>query len=97
MSEIDQPIPGSYFPKNEKSDVYAKRLGGFDIYKSKRLWMALVAVEKTNMNKRTVKWFRWEMRSGDWKTDLCNMSVDYLDFDELKRKIILLKELYNIK
>lgn len=97
MSEIDQPMPGSYFPSSEDSDKYAKRLGGFDIYKSDTSWMALVVVENTINNKRLVKWFRWQKRSGDWKIVLCNMRVDYLDFDGVKRKIILLKEIYNIK
>ena len=97
MSEIDQPMPGSYFPSSENSDRYAKRLGGFDIYKSKTSWMALVTVENTENMKKSVKWYRWQIRMGVWKNVLCNMKVDYLDFDEIKRKIILLKEVYKIK
>ena len=97
MSEIDQPMPGSYFPTSENSDKYAKRLGGFDIYKSELFWMALVAVENTNNAKRSVKWFRWQKRPDGWTIVLCNMKVDYLDFNEIKSKIILLKEIYKIK
>ena len=97
MSEIDQPMPGSYFPSSKNSDRYAKRLGGFDIYKSKSSWMALVAVENTEDKKKSVKWYRWQIRNGIWKNVLCNMKVSYLDFDEIKRKMILLKEIYEIK
>ena len=97
MSEIDQPMPGSYFPTSENSDIYAKRLGGFDIYKSDTSWMALVAIENTTNKKRSVKWYRWQKRLDDWKNVLCNMKVDYLDFNEIKGKMILLKEIYEIK
>ena len=96
-SNDEQPLPGDYFPENKDTAEYAKRLGGFDIYKSGKLWMALVVTEDTTRNQKSVKWFRWQIRKGEWKNTLCNMKVDYLDFDEIIRKIDLLKEIYKIK
>ena len=96
MSEDEQPMPGSYFPTNSNSDEYAKRLGGFDIYKSTKVWMAFVAVEDNN-NRKSIKWYRWQKRGDNWKITLCNMKIDYLDFDSLKRKISILKTAYQIK
>ena len=97
-SEDSEPMPGDYFPTTDNSNLYAKRLGGFDIYKSERWWQAIVVVEATTRNnKRSIKWFRWESRGSGWKVGLCNMKVDYLNFDDIKNKIQILKKHYQIK
>ena len=98
MSDSDKPpLPGDYFPKplpiNEK---FVKRLGGFDILKDDWKWWALVATEDTTKNKKSVKWYRWNLEYGDWKIGRCNIDVHHLDFEDLKRKIDLLKEIYKI-
>ena len=98
MSDSDKPpLPGDYFPKplpiNEK---FVKRLGGFDILKDDWKWWALVATEDTTKNKKSVKWYRWNLEYGDWKIGRCNIDVLHLDFEDLKRKIDLLKEIYKI-
>ena len=90
-----EPAPGDYFPSNDTSHIYAKRLGGFDLYKSTKSWLAIVATED-QYGKRSVKMFRWQKRISGWKNTLCNMKIDYLDFDEIREKINILKEKYGI-
>jgi len=92
----NEPMLGDYFPTNENSDKFAKRLGGFDIYKSGKAWQAIIAVENTENSKRSIKWFRWQQRQDEWKIGLCNMKVDYMDFDNIKNKIKILKKIYDI-
>ena len=95
MLPLDRPTPGSYFPSSDNSNTYAKRLGGYDLYKSGKSWLAIVATED-QYGKRSVKMFRWQKRISGWKNTLCNMKIDYLDFDEIKEKINVLKEKYGI-
>ena len=102
VSKDEQPLPGDYFPKatafNEK---WVKRLGGFDISKDSDWWQALVVTEdttkNTTKNTRVVRWYRWELKYGNWQPTLALSKVNHLDFVDLKRKIELLKEIYKIK
>ena len=96
--DVQQPMPGDYFPKplpyNEK---FVKRLGGFDILKDAWRWWALVATEDTTKHKRSVKWYRWTLEKGNyWKIGNCNIDVHHLDFEDLKRKMNILKKVYKI-
>lgn len=90
-----EPAPGDYFPSNDTSHIYAKRLGGFDLYKSTKSWLAIVATED-QYGKRSVKMFRWQKRISVWKNTLCNMRIDYLDFDLINEKIKVLKKEFGI-
>ena len=92
---LDEPTPGSYFPSNDTSHIYAKRFGGFDLYKSAKSWLAIVATED-QYGKRSVKMFRWQKRISGWKNTLCNMKIDYLDFDLINEKIKVLKKKFGI-
>ena len=86
-----EPAPGNYFPSNDTSHIYAKRLGGFDLYKSAKSWLAIVATED-QYGKRSVKMFRWQKRISGWKIRLCNMRIDYLDLILINDKIKVLKK-----
>ena len=98
VSKDEQPMPGDYFPKaTPRNEKFVKRLGGFDIYKDSWGWQALVATEDTTKNRRSVKWYRWTLDYGNWNNAYCNMKVNHLDFDEIKRKMNILKEVYKIK
>ena len=89
-------MPGDYFPKSiPYYEKFAEKLGGFDISKDAWTWMALVATEDTTKNKKSVKWYRWNL-DRDWIVGSCNMDVHNLDFKDIKRKIDLLKEIYKI-
>lgn len=92
----NEAMPGDYFPTSENSDKFAKRLAGFDIYKSSNAWQAIIVVENTVNNKRSIKWFRWQQREEGWKIGLCNMQVDYIDFNDIIKKINILKKNYRI-
>jgi len=92
---LDEPTPGSYFPSNENSHIYAKRLGGYDLYKSSKTWMALVAIED-QYGKKSIKWYRWQKRMSVWKNTLCNMKIDYLDFILINEKIQILKKKFDV-
>ena len=98
MSDSDKPpLPGDYFPKSlPYYEKFAKKLGGFDILKDEWKWWALVATEDTTKNKKSVKLYRWTLERGYWKIGNCNIDVHNLDFEDLKRKIDLLKEVYKI-
>ena len=95
MLSIEKPAPGSHFPSSANSDIYAKRLGGYDLYKSNKSWLAIVAIQD-QYGKRAVKLYRWQQRFSGWKNTLCNMKIDYLDFILISEKVKILKEEYNI-
>ena len=98
MSDSEKPpLPGDYYPKSlPYYEKFAKKLGGFDILKDEWKWWALVATEDSTKNKRSIKWYRWNLEYGNWKIGNCNIDVHNLDFEDLKRKIDLLKEIYQI-
>ena len=92
---IEKPTPGSYFPSSDNSDIYAKRLGGYDLYKSNKSWLAIVAIQD-QYGKRAVKLYRWQKRISGWRNTLCNMKIDYLDFILISEKVKILKEKFGI-
>ena len=99
MSDSEKPpLPGDYFPQSVGTEKYAKKLGGYDIYKNKRntLWNAIVAVENPTTKRRSVKFYRWTMMPNGWRVGDSNFAIDYFDFDEIKRKVEILKEIYKI-
>jgi hypothetical protein len=78
---------------------FLKQLGGFDIYRSPSLIMAIVAVEGQN-GVRDIRFYRWQLRtdkqSGEetWKVDLARFSVRRFDFKEIAMKVERLKETF---
>ncbi len=76
---------------------FLKQLGGFDIYRSPKLIMAILAVE-TEQGKRDIRFYRWQLRksaqSGEesWKVDLARFSVGRFDFKDIAAKVELLKQ-----
>ena len=79
----DYPIRGGEFHK---------QLGGFDIYRSPNLIMAIVAVE-LERGTRDIRFYRWQLRkdaqSGQetWKVDLARFSVGRFDFKDIAAKV----------
>ncbi len=72
-----------------------KVLQGYDIYRSNKLIVALVAVEG-NFG-RDLRMYRWQMRNNSWKVDLCRMSVADWKWDEVSTKAKELIQKYGIK
>lgn len=76
---------------------FLKQLGGFDIYRSPNLIMAVVAVETQN-GTRDIRFYRWQLRkdkqSGEeaWKVDLARFSVGRFDFADIAAKVERLKQ-----
>jgi hypothetical protein len=97
-SKDEQPISGDYYPKSiPYYEKFAEKLGGFDISKDAWTWMALVATEDTTKHgQKSVKLYRWNLNFGNWKIGNCNIDVHHLDFEDLKRKMNILKEIYKI-
>ena len=75
-----------------REDEYLKQLGGFDIYRSPNLIMAIVAVE-SEMGTRDIRFYRWQLttdaESGQeaWKVDLAHFSVEQFDFKDIAAKV----------
>ena len=73
------------------------QLGGFDIYRSINLIMAVVAVEK-GQGVRDIRFYRWQLRksaqSGEesWKVDLARFSVNRFDFKDISSKVERLRQ-----
>jgi hypothetical protein len=71
---------------------FLKQLGGFDIYRSSNLIMAIVAVE-AERGTRDIRFYRWQLRkdarSGQeaWKVDLARFSVGRFDFKDIAEKV----------
>ena len=61
-----------------------KVLDGYDIYRSSKLIVAMVAVE--SQFGRDLRLYRWQNRKGTWKVDLCRMSVARWSGDSLATK-----------
>lgn len=78
---------------------FLKQLGGFDIYRSPNLIMAIVAVE-TQSGVGDIRFYRWQLRkdkqSGEeaWKVDLARFSVRRFDFNEVAAKVERLRQLF---
>ena len=66
------------------SDFY-EVLDGFDIYRSDDLIVAIVAVKsKEDID---VRFYRWHKKAGEWKVDLCRMSVLGWNMTDIYNKI----------
>jgi hypothetical protein len=78
---------------------FLKPLGGFDIYRSPNLIMAIVAVETQN-GARDIRFYRWQLRKGKqsgeeaWKVDLARFSVGRFDFKAIAEKVERLRQLF---
>ena len=90
---ISEPEPAEYY-KPYIDDHYTV-LGGFDIAKSKSIWIALVAVDGGRGN--DIRFYKWVQRYGTWKVDLARMSCSYWNWDEISEKVNILKEKYGIQ
>lgn len=78
------------YPVSEQYKV----LEGYDIYRSENLIIALVAVESKGT--RDLRLYRWQKRKGEWKVDLCRMSVARWQWNTVAEKAKELAEKYNI-
>lgn len=68
------------YPVSEQYKV----LDGYDIYRSENLIIALVVVE--GQGGRDLRLYRWQRRKGEWKVDLCRMSVARWQWDQIVSK-----------
>ena len=75
---------------------FLKQLGGFDIYRSQTLIMAVVAVE-SERGARDIRFYRWQLRrdakseQDSWKVDLARFSVNRFDFKDIAARVEQLK------
>jgi hypothetical protein len=89
---ISEPEPAEYY-KPYIDDHYTV-LGGFDIAKSKSIWIALVAVD--GGRGKDIRFYKWVSRSDTWKVDLARMSCAYWDWDGISEKVQILKKKFNM-
>lgn len=68
-------------------------LDGFDVYRSNKLIIAFVVQSQKGRNLRL---YRWQNRNGQWKVDLCQMSVDSWNWEQISSKINTLCTNYSI-
>lgn len=80
----------SKYPVSE----HFKVLDGYDIYRSNNLIIALVAVEANN--RKDLRLYRWQNRQGNWKVDLCRMSVTKWNWDKVAEKAKELTSKYEL-
>ncbi len=76
------------------SDTF-KVLEGFDILRTDKLIIAIVAVEIDQ--KRDVRLYRWQKRGEDWKVDLCRMSISKWNFTDIYNVVSEFKQKYKIR
>ena len=81
-------------PKYPVSATY-KVLDGHDIYRSNNLIVALVVVE--SQFGKDMRLYRWVMRNGVWKVDLCRMGVKKWKWNEIAAKAAEFTEKYGLK
>jgi len=92
---ISEPESAEYY--QPYIDDYYTPLGGFDIVKTNRIWVALVACETGRGNDiRLYKW-KWKLHKNSWSVDLARMSCSYWDWDGISEKVQILKEKFTIK
>ncbi|MGI0019237.1 MAG: hypothetical protein ACREAY_02070 [Nitrososphaera sp.] len=84
MSEPQYPVSATY-----------KVLDGHDIYRSNNLIVALVVVE--SQFGKDMRLYRWVMRNGLWKVDLCRMGVKKWKWNEIAAKAAEFTEKYGLK
>lgn len=83
-----------------KNDLYPvsesfKVLEGFDILRTEKLIVAIVAVKTDRGN--DVRLYRWQKRGEDWKVDLCRMSIAKWNFTDIYNIVSEFKQKYNVK
>ncbi|MEM3637227.1 MAG: hypothetical protein QXX17_05765 [Conexivisphaerales archaeon] len=81
----------SQYPVSEQFKV----IDGYDIYRSENLLIALVVVE--GQGGRDLRLYRWQKRKGEWKVDLCRMSVARWPWEEITKKVQEFTEKYSLK
>lgn len=92
---MSEPTPApAASPKYPVSATY-KVLDGHDIYRSNNLIVALVVVE--SQFGRDMRLYRWIMRNGQWKVDLCRMGVKKWKWNEIAAKASEFTEKYALK
>jgi len=89
---ISEPEPAEYY-KSHIQEPY-KPLGGFDIYKSKSQWIALVACDTPKG--KDIRFYKWNNNYDTWKVDRARMSCGYWDWEGILEKVNILKEKFNI-
>ena len=72
-----------------------KVLEGFDILRTEKLIVAIVAVKTDRGN--DVRLYRWQKRGEDWKVDLCRMSIGKWNFTDIYNIVLEFKQKYQIK
>ena len=82
-----------------KNDLYPvsesfKVLEGFDILRTDKLIVAIVAVETDHG--RNIRLYRWQKRDEDWKVDLCRMSISKWNFTDIYNIVSEFKQKYNV-
>ena len=75
------------------SDTF-KVLEGFDILRTEKLIVAVVAVE-SNRGK-DVRLYRWQKRREEWKVDLCRMSIAGWNFTDIYNIVSEYKQKYDV-
>ena len=71
-----------------------KVIEGYDIYRSSRLIIALVAVETER--RKDLRLYRWEKRKDEWRVGLCRMSTVQWNWPQLAEKAEELKKKHGI-
>lgn len=82
------------FKKYPIADTF-KVLEGFDILRTEKLIIAVVAVEINQ--KKDVRLYRWQKRGEDWKVDLCRMSISKWNFTDIYNVVSEFKQKYKIR
>ena len=72
-----------------------KVLEGFDILRTEKLIVAIVAVKIDRGN--DVRLYRWQKRGEGWKVDLCRMSIGKWNFTDIYNIVLEFKQKYQIK
>ena len=75
------------------SDIF-KVLEGFDILRTEKLIVAVVAVESDRG--KDVRLYRWQKRGEEWKVDLCRMSISKWNFTDIYNIVSEFKQKYDI-
>jgi len=90
---ISEPEPAEYY--RPFIDDHYTPLGGFDIVKTNRIWIALVACETGGGN--DIRFYKWNYAYNNWKVDRARMSCGYWDWDGIGEKANILKKRFNVK
>ena len=81
----------SNYEKYPVSDFY-EVLDGFDIYRGDDLIIAIVAVK--SKQGKDVRLYRWHKKDGEWKVDLCRMSVEKWNMTDIYNVISEFRQKY---